>query len=216
MPNVCQSAQQIVVELEAGDLVERGEWLVHQQQLRLGDQRAGDRDAHLHAAGQFARIGAARTRRSPTRSSAASTRVAPPVASSAVEIERQQHVVERRSPTASASAPGRRSRSARARPESQPAAGHSTAPAVGSLNPAMMRSAVDLPQPDGPSSARNSPARTSSSSLASARVPVGNVLPTPRSATRGVARELRRRRHRRRYCFGRRSSPTFLLTNFSV
>jgi hypothetical protein len=43
--------QQIVVELEAGDLVERGERLVHQQQLRLGDQCARDRGAHLHAAG---------------------------------------------------------------------------------------------------------------------------------------------------------------------
>ena len=47
--------QQIVVELEAGDLVERGERLVHQQQLRLGHQRARDRGAHFHAAGQFAR-----------------------------------------------------------------------------------------------------------------------------------------------------------------
>ena len=53
----CQSSQQVVVELEAGDLVECGERLVHQQQPRLGDQRAGDRDAHLHAAGKLARHG---------------------------------------------------------------------------------------------------------------------------------------------------------------
>src|ERR1035441_679881 len=34
--------QQIIVELEAGDLVERGKRFVHQQQLRLGRQRARD------------------------------------------------------------------------------------------------------------------------------------------------------------------------------
>src|SRR5580698_6376504 len=46
-----------------------------------------------------------------------------------------------------------------------------------------MRSAVDLPQPDGPSSDRNSPCRTSRSRPDSASVPLGNVLPTPRNAT---------------------------------
>ena len=56
--------QEIVVELEARDLVERGERLVHQKQRRLGDQRARDRDPHAHAAGQFARIGAAEFRKS--------------------------------------------------------------------------------------------------------------------------------------------------------
>jgi hypothetical protein len=43
--------QQIVVELEAVDLIKRGEGLVHQQQLRLGHQRPRDRSAHFHAAG---------------------------------------------------------------------------------------------------------------------------------------------------------------------
>jgi hypothetical protein len=50
-------AQHVVVELLPRDFVERGEGLVHQQELGLGDERAGDRDAHLHAARQFARIG---------------------------------------------------------------------------------------------------------------------------------------------------------------
>ena len=68
-------------------------------------------------------------------------------------------------------------------PAGAAACGHSTAPCVGSVSPAMMRKAVDFPQPEGPSSARNSPARTSRSRPASARVPLGNVLPTPRSAT---------------------------------
>src|SRR6202035_1875505 len=66
------------------------------------------------------------------------------------------------------------------------AAGHATTPSVGSLKPAMMRNAVDFPQPDGPSSVTNSPCRISRSSPASACVPLGNALPTPRSATSGA------------------------------
>src|SRR5580658_236092 len=66
------------------------------------------------------------------------------------------------------------------------AAGHSTTPSVGSLRPAMMRNAVDLPQPDGPSKATNSPGRISRSRPASACVPFGNALPTPRKATNGT------------------------------
>src|ERR1700722_17917034 len=50
----------------------------------------------------------------------------------------------------------------------------------------MMRNAVDLPQPEGPSSERNSPGWTSRSRPASARVPFAKFLPTPRSATSGA------------------------------
>src|SRR5215471_19044869 len=48
--------QQVVVEAKARDLVERGERLVHQQQLRLGDERARDRGAHLHPTRELARV----------------------------------------------------------------------------------------------------------------------------------------------------------------
>src|SRR5262245_18936593 len=48
--------EQVIVEAKARDLVERGERLVHQQELRLGDERTRDRGAHLHAAGELARI----------------------------------------------------------------------------------------------------------------------------------------------------------------
>ena len=48
--------QEVVVEAKARDLVERGERLVHQQERGLGDQRARDRGAHLHAARKLARI----------------------------------------------------------------------------------------------------------------------------------------------------------------
>src|ERR1700722_7158540 len=50
----------------------------------------------------------------------------------------------------------------------------------------MMRKAVDLPHPDGPSSERNSPGRTSRSRPASARVPFAKFLLTARNATSGA------------------------------
>jgi hypothetical protein len=51
---------------------QRGEGLVHEQKARLRGQRADDRHAHFHAAGQLARIGALEPV-SPTMASAAST-----------------------------------------------------------------------------------------------------------------------------------------------
>ena len=49
---------QLVVELLARDLVERGEGLVEQQQARLGDERARERHTHAHAARELRRIAA--------------------------------------------------------------------------------------------------------------------------------------------------------------
>src|SRR6476469_1997868 len=60
---------------------------------------------------------------------------------------------------------------------------HATRPLDGTLNPAMMRNAVDLPHPDGPSNDTNSPGRTSRSRRSSATTPLANGLPTPSSAT---------------------------------
>ena len=48
--------QHLVAEQEPRLLVERGEGLVHQQDFRLGGERAGQRNALAHAAGQFAGI----------------------------------------------------------------------------------------------------------------------------------------------------------------
>ena len=42
--------QQLLVEVVAHDLVERAERLVHQQQIGVEGERAGDRGALLHAA----------------------------------------------------------------------------------------------------------------------------------------------------------------------
>ena len=46
-------SQKIVIELESRNLVERGEGLVHQEQGRPQDERAGNRNTHAHAAGKF-------------------------------------------------------------------------------------------------------------------------------------------------------------------
>src|SRR3954470_16532576 len=74
------------------------------------------------------------------------------------------------------------------RPTSRPLI--STCPAVGSTKPAMIRSVVVLPQPEGPSSVRNSPSCTARSSAASASASPYR-LSTPSSTTfgRGVAGE---------------------------
>ena len=45
--------KQIVIEPKARDLVERRERLVQQENIRVGDERARQRDPHLHTAGQF-------------------------------------------------------------------------------------------------------------------------------------------------------------------
>src|SRR5262249_23869386 len=66
------------------------------------------------------------------------------------------------------------------------ASSHSTVPLVGSLQPPMMRSAVDWPQPDGPSNDTNSPGRTLRSRRSSATTPFAKVLPTLWSATTGA------------------------------
>ena len=47
--------EQLGLHVLAGHLVERAERLVHQQQLRVGREGSGDRDALLHAARQLPR-----------------------------------------------------------------------------------------------------------------------------------------------------------------
>ena len=48
-----EQLQQLGVQMVADDLVERAERLVHQQQIGIEGQRAGDRGALLHAARQL-------------------------------------------------------------------------------------------------------------------------------------------------------------------
>src|SRR2546430_4018610 len=60
-------------------------------------------------------------------------------------------------------------------------------PPVGSTNRLIMRSTVDLPQPDGPMRTTSSPAGMSSESGPTATVPSGYVLPTPSSVIGAAA-----------------------------
>src|SRR5271165_5524197 len=59
------------------------------------------------------------------------------------------------------------------------------APRLGPVRPASRRRIVDLPQPDGPSSDRNSPRLISRSTPLNASVPLANVLLTPPRRTSG-------------------------------
>src|SRR5688572_1903356 len=59
----------------------------------------------------------------------------------------------------------------------------STSPLVGSSNPAIRLSAVDLPQPEGPSSTKNSPSPTWKSRSFSTDSAVPKAKSTPRKVT---------------------------------
>src|SRR6202165_2817028 len=68
---------------------------------------------------------------------------------------------------------------------------NSTLPCVAGVKPAMISSSVDLPQPEGPTTAKNSPRRNSRSIGPSACSAVvvglaGNILPTLESTTWAV------------------------------
>ena len=139
--------------------VERRERLVEEQHARLDRQRACERDALLHAARELMRVAGRRVRGEADEleqlvdalargrccrgcGSAARTRRSAP-----------------RSCSGTASTPGRpcpcRACWGRRRVMSLPST--STRPASGRSKPATSRSAVVFPQPDGPSSERNSP-----------------------------------------------------------
>src|SRR6185437_9458619 len=60
-------------------------------------------------------------------------------------------------------------------------------PSEGGINPAMRRSKVLLPQPDGPKSERNAPGATPRSMPASAAVPLRKVLLISATSTIGAA-----------------------------
>ena len=106
---VAPQLQQVVVEPKARDLVERRERLVHQQNVRIGDERARQRDPHLHAAGQFARIAVGEFGEADVRQRFQDLRVGLRRRHAAPASAAGAHFPAR-SPTASGSAPGTRSR----------------------------------------------------------------------------------------------------------
>ena len=145
--------------------VERAERLVEQQHLRLGRERAGQRDALPLAAGELRRDSGRRGRRAGPASSSSWTRRR--ISASAGRWPRGARAGRRRrsrrpSCGGRARSAGRRSRRCVARRARRVASSpsNSTVPRSATSSPAMMRSSVVLPEPDGPSSASSAPSAT--------------------------------------------------------
>ena len=141
-------AHQLDLHQLAGLGVDAGEGLVHQQDLGLGRQRPGQRDALLHAAGELVRIGVGEAVEADERRGSARTRSPTLGRGDAVEVEAEADVVVDRRPgdqpeglEDEADAAGRAA-AARRRPGRSPASGAS--------RPSISRSSVVLPQPLGP------------------------------------------------------------------
>ena len=151
--------QQLALQHVAGDRVERGERLVHQQQPgpalgladgRRGGQRPGQRHPLAHAAGQLVRplvaLPAEPHQRPAARPRGPGARGRPCPG----EPQRQLDVAPRRSSQGSSAASWNmnagRARADRAR-----------SPVLGASSPATRLSSVVLPQPDAPSRQTNSP-----------------------------------------------------------
>ena len=175
-----QMAEQLVLQRLAGLRVERGERLVHQQHVRLVGEAAGDRDALLHAAGQLVRVAVGEAGEADELehlAGAARARLRRPTA---LDLEAELDVGLR-------GAPGEQrvlledDAAVEARAGDRLAVEQDLARWPARSSPAIRSSSVDLPQPLGPTSTRNSPARTSkvTPSMAARRVGAvrsGNVL----------------------------------------
>ncbi len=177
-------AQELALQHVAGDRVERGERLVHEQDARLlgagrRGQRPGQRHALPHAARQLVRA----------------------LGALPVEADQRQQRLGARSRRSRRPTPDSCSGSSTLRPavshgssadswnmNDGRAVRRSISPDVGCSRSATTLSSVDLPQPDAPSRHTNSPDRTvrsMSRSAVTAPGPAPKVLPTPRSTTRG-------------------------------
>ena len=148
------------------DRVERPERLVEEQHRAAGEERAQERHALAHPAGQLGRAGALELGEPEALEQRLRTlargRLGGPLA-----FERQRGVPERVAPGQQEVALGHVG--GRREPLRAPLAPITVrAPASGSCRPATSSSSVDLPQPDGPTTATTSPARTSRSRLSSA------------------------------------------------
>ena len=157
-PELELDAPDLLAQLHAHLRIERRERLVEQQHARLDRERARERDALLHAAGELVRVAVARVAEPDELEQLPDA--LPPVGLVAC---RGSSGRTRRSgaPSCSgrASTPGRpcpcRACSGETLVTSLPST--TIRPSSGRSKPATSRSAVVLPQPDGPSSERNSP-----------------------------------------------------------
>ena len=180
MPSLLLQRADFAAHFLAQLRVEVGQRLVHQAHRRLGDDRAAERDALLLAAGELGRLaleqflqaeqagdarqapGAVR-RRAPCAPSGRTRCSRPPTGAGTA----------RRTGTPS------RCRAAPAAARSRRCRRCSTWPALTSSSPAIRRSVVDLPQPEGPSSTTKRPAAASKLTSSTARA-ASHALVTPR------------------------------------
>ena len=148
---------QLLLQRQTRQRIELAERLIEQQQGGIVDERAGERGALRHAARELMRIGLGEVAQ--VRQGRARNRRDVALASTRRARRARSRHCSRPSPTETASDPERREsatdpacRSAILRPK--------WTQLVGCSRPEMSRSSVDLPHPDGPSSATNSPAAT--------------------------------------------------------
>ena len=104
--------QQVLLQLHAGLRVERAERLVHQDDRRIVDQRADQRGALAHAAGQLMRIVVLEAGEADGADQHLGAR-ARLVVEPALDVEREQHVLAASCATAGDCPPASRSRSGR-------------------------------------------------------------------------------------------------------
>ena len=170
MPSWRCSAFSSALHLLAQLQVERAERLVEQQHLRLADQRARQRHALALAARQLRRPALADAR--PAAPAPAARRRgarARPRAPCAPSAHRRR--CRACSCAGTARSPGTRCSPAarRAGGATRPRRRSGCAPAVGSVKPPIMRRQVVLPEPEGPSRVKNSPAAIVRSTPSTAR-----------------------------------------------
>ena len=183
-------AQEFVAHQEARLLVERAERLVEQDQARLHDERARDAHALAHAARELRGIARREVGQADELQHVA-RRACPSRRAQATSDAGRTRRCPRRRATRARRPPGTRRRCRRAlRPRSACLRTRSC-PRSRGVRPAMSSSSVDLPQPDGPTTAKNSPLRISKSIGPTAcrgagGRPVMKVLPTLSSRTCAV------------------------------
>ena len=147
--------QQMRLHLGTRLRVERAERLVHQQNARLIGERAHDRHALLHAAGQLMRIGVGEFLQTDEIAAIAAPRCSASYLLVAVDLEAEHHVLLHGQPGEQRVALEHHAAVA-ARARSPACLRAAPRPRLCCSSPARMRTSVDLPQPDGPTTQRNS------------------------------------------------------------
>ena len=165
--------------------VERAQRLVQQQHRRVQDERPGERDPLLLAARELRRLPASRSRSAARARAPLPTRSLDLVLGHAWRAGGRRRRCRTRSGAGTARSSGTRcSRSACAAactPCRRRRAG--SGPRSGCSNPAIIRSVVVLPQPDGPSIEKNSPP-------ACARSMPSTAVTSPNRLTRSISCDL--------------------------